>query len=93
MFVYQYQYIRSKFLSIPLVRRVFKIKDEVRKVDNVLTAFNAAVADLEKVAVQHAGLAVAHTREIEARTAAKLAAEAEAAKATNIAAKMKAVFQ
>jgi hypothetical protein len=51
------------------------------------------VADLEKVAVQHAGLAVAHTREIEARTAAKLAAEAESLKATNIAAKMKAVFQ
>jgi predicted secreted Zn-dependent protease len=93
MFAYQYQYIRAKFLSIPLVRRILKIKDEVRKVDNVLTAFNAAVADLEQVAVQHAGIAVAHAREIEQRTAAKLAAEAESLKATNIAAKMKAVFQ
>jgi hypothetical protein len=45
------------------------------------------------VAVQHAGAAVAHAREIEARTAAKLAAEAESARATKIATKMKEVFQ
>lgn len=88
-----YQYIRAKFLSIPLVRRVLKIKDEVKKVDNVLSAFNAAVADLEKVAVHQAGAAVAHAREIEARTAAKLAAEAESLRATNIANKMKGIFQ
>jgi hypothetical protein len=41
-----YQYIRAKFLSVPLVRRVLKLKDEMPKVDNVLTAFNKAVADL-----------------------------------------------
>lgn len=88
-----YQYIRTKVRSIPLVRRVFKIKDEVVKVENVLTAFNAAVTSLEAVAVQHAGFAVAHAREIEARIAAKAAAEAESLKATNIANKMKGIFQ
>ena len=91
--MFAYQYIRAKFLSIPLVRRILKIKDEVRKVDNVLTAFHAAVNDLEQVAVEHASHAIQHAREIEARTAAKLAAEAESLRATNIAAKMKAVFQ
>jgi len=93
MIQYQIAYIRAKFLSIPLARRVFKIKDEVRKVDNVLTAFNAAVADLEQVAVQHTQHAAEHAREIEARLKARLEAVAEAERATNIAAKMKAVFQ
>lgn len=87
-----YQYIRTKVRSIPLVRRIFKIKDEVRKVDNVVSAFNAAVADLEAVAIQHAGFAVAHAREIEARIAAKASAEAESLRATNIANKMKGIF-
>jgi predicted secreted Zn-dependent protease len=88
-----YQYVRTYIRSIPLVRRIFKIKDEIRGVGHVLSAFNAAVADLEAVAVQHAGFAVAHAREIEQRIAAKAAAEAESLKATNIAAKMKGIFQ
>lgn len=64
----------------------------VRKVDHVMEAFRSTIADLEAVATEHASHAAEHAREIEARTAAKLAAEAEALKATGIAAKMKAIF-
>lgn len=93
MYPYRFQYIKSKFLSLAIVRRIFKIKDEVRKVGHVMEAFNAAVADLEAVAEHHIWEAAAHAQEIAARTAAKIEAEAEAVKATNIAAKMKAVFE
>ena len=64
----------------------------VRKVDHVMEAFHSTIADLEGVAKEHTAHAAEHAREIEARTAAKVAAEAEALKATSIAQKMKGIF-
>lgn len=65
----------------------------LKKVDDVMAAFHNTVADLEGVAKAHTAHALEHAREIEARTAAKLAAEAEAIRASNIAKKMKAIFE
>lgn len=87
-----FQYIKAKVLSIKLVRRILKLKDEVRKVGDVMAAFHNTVNELEAVAFQHTSHAAAHAREIEARVAAKLEAEAEAIRATSIANKMKGIF-
>jgi hypothetical protein len=65
----------------------------VLKVDHVMQTFHNTIASLELVAETHVLEAAEHARVIEQRAAAKLAAEAEALRATGIAQKMKELIK
>lgn len=63
-----------------------------KSVDGVLSAFKAAIADLQTVASEQQATAAKQEEIAAAALSAKAVAEAEATRATNIAAQMSTIF-
>jgi hypothetical protein len=62
-------------------------------VDGALTAFNKALAKLEKVSVHHVQKALKHEDAVKAHEAAKAHSYAESVRADNITKKLKAIYE